>query len=390
MKERFESRRLTGDVKVACKFDDGTVRYWEDRKEQIVSRIIAIVKQYSSQGYRLTLRQLHYQLVSRNWIVNHDSAYKKLGNILDDCRYAGMIDWDAIEDRGRQPFIPYFSEDIADALDDTHRQYRIDRMQGQSQYIELWTEKDALSGILRRVTSRFHIQLVVNKGYTSSSAIYGSYKRIAERILKGQKAVVLYFGDHDPSGLDMIRDIRDRLMLFLTRGESLKEMEKKVDDWWYKEGWHYVDIAQRYDVDQATWDAVQSENDSDRRDKAIEQLDAYRIQWFIEEHNLFEVIGIGLTMAQIKQHNLPPNPTKMTDSRADGYVKKYGRTCWEVDALNPDTLTEIVTDEITGRIDKDQFDLMIEREKNERDEIKKLIDQYGGTASEDAEEETED
>lgn len=95
-KGKFEDRRLTGAVNVACKFDDGTVRTWSDRKESIIGKIIQIVNKYKGEGYTLTLRQLHYQFVGHDQLyVNHDSAYKKLGNILDDCRYAGLIDWDA-------------------------------------------------------------------------------------------------------------------------------------------------------------------------------------------------------------------------------------------------------------------------------------------------------
>lgn len=378
MKERFESRRLTGEVKVACKFDDGTVRYWSDRKESIVQKIVQLVNLYAGQGYKLTLRQLHYQMVTRfAEYVNHDSAYKKLGNILDDCRYAGMIDWDAIEDRGRVPFIPYSADGIADALGDIHYSYRIDRMQGQQNYIELWTEKDALSGILKGVTSKYHIQLVVNKGYTSSSAIYGSYKRIAQRISSGQKAVILYFGDHDPSGLDMIRDIHDRLMLFLSRGKSLTYLKRQLEEWWSESGYEYTDL----DVERKLLEDLYSDND-ERCEKAKEICDGAKLKMYIEEKELFKVVGIGLTKAQINQHKLPPNPTKMTDSRANNYVKKHGRICWEVDALNPETLTSIVDKEISSRIDHDQFEKIAEREISEKDELKMLIDKYSNTGEE--------
>lgn len=178
MKEKFESRLLQGKIKVACKYEDGTIRYWETRKEIVVRQIVEIVDSYTAQGYILTLRQLHYQFVTRNWIVNHDTAYKKLGNILDDCRYAGVIDWQSIEDRGRLPKLPYWAEDVPSAIDDILNSYRLDRQKGQPNNIELWTEKDALSGILSTVTTEYHVRLVVNKGYTSSSAMYRAYKRI--------------------------------------------------------------------------------------------------------------------------------------------------------------------------------------------------------------------
>lgn len=316
-KEKFENRTLTGGVKVTCKFEDGTIRIWDTRKEEVIEHIKDITEEYAADGYVLTLRQLHYQLVKSNWIVNHDSAYKKLGNILDDCKYAGIIDWDNIEDRGRVPYIPYYVKDVEDALNDTIEQYRIDRQIGQDVHVELWTEKDALSAILKRSTEKYHIQLVVNKGYTSSSALYRAYKRCVHNIAKGKNVVILYFGDHDPSGLDMVRDIRERLTFMLEKGDE-----------------NFENIG---------------EDD-------------------------FKVLPIGLTMEQIKKYKLPPNPTKLTDSRANKYIKKFGKTCWEVDALNPRTLTEIVETNIQRIINMKQYEKMIKEEKAGLKELKEFID----------------
>lgn len=318
--EKFENRTLSGKVHVTCKYEDGTVRIWNTRKEEVIEHIKEITDEYASEGYVLTLRQLHYQLVKSNWIVNHDSAYKKLGNILDDCKYAGIIDWDNIEDRGRLPYIPYYVNDVEDALNDTIEQYRIDRQRGQEDYIELWTEKDALSAILKRSTEKYHIQLVVNKGYTSSSAIYRAYQRCVSQISKGKTVTILYFGDHDPSGLDMIRDIRERLEFMLREGDHYSDLfhDREIEDW-------------------------------------------------------FKVLPIGLTMEQIKKYKLPPNPTKLTDSRANKYIKKYGKICWEVDALNPKTLTSIIETNIQKIIDIDQYHLMLNEEAAGSEELKEFI-----------------
>jgi hypothetical protein len=315
-KEKFQNRTLEGKVNVTCKFEDGTVRIWDTRKEEVVQHIVDIVEEYEADGYKLTLRQLHYQLVKSNWIVNHDSAYKKLGSILDDCKYAGIIDWSNIEDRGRKPYLPYYVEDVEDALQDTIDQYRIDRQQGQEVCVELWTEKDALSAILKRSTEKYHIQLVVNKGYTSSSAIHEAYLRCVKATIVDKKDfVILYFGDHDPSGLDMVRDIEDRMRFMLANGKY------KVSD----------------------------------------PIDSFRI------------IPIGLTMGQIKEYNLPPNPTKLTDSRANSYIKKHGKTCWEVDALNPKTLTAIVEHNISNIIDMTQYNKMLKEELSGIKELKEFI-----------------
>lgn len=180
-------------------------------KEKLIT-VNNIIEEYVSQGYRLTLRQLYYQLVSRDIIPNVQKEYSKLSTLLVQGRMAGEVDWDAIEDRVRQPFIPYWVTDIANAMNDTVDQYRLDRMSEQDNYIELWVEKDALSGVLRRLTSYYHVNLMVNRGYSSCSAMYDSAKRFKNH--SNQHGELLYLGDHDPSGLDMVRDIKNRLEEF--------------------------------------------------------------------------------------------------------------------------------------------------------------------------------
>lgn len=167
--------------------------------------INGILEEYRAEGYVLTLRQLYYQLVSRDVIPNQQAEYVRLSNILKKGRMAGIVDWAAIEDRIRQPKIPYYVRDVENAIEDTVDQYRLDRMVGQPQRIEIWVEKDALSNVLYRVSSKYHVRLMVNRGYSSVSAMYDAYQRLNDG------DVILYFGDHDPSGLDMIRDIQDRL-----------------------------------------------------------------------------------------------------------------------------------------------------------------------------------
>jgi hypothetical protein len=375
-REWFESRRLTGMVNVACKFDDGSVRYWSDRKEVIVENIVAIVNEYSAKGYTLTLRQLHYQLVSRNWIVNHDTAYKKLGNILDDCRYSGIINWDAIEDRGRVPHLLYYVDGIKDALEDTVKYYRLNRQLGQSNCIELWTEKDALSGILKRTTEKYHINLVVNKGYTSSSAMHRSYQRCINALLNNQKFTIMYFGDHDPSGLDMIRDIEDRMMFFICRGARLtenKDFREKIDNWWDENQYTLYTLIENYYCDPEIEKLIHGDHSDLLMEKLGDDFATGRIKMFVREHSLVDVIPIGLTMTQIKTHKLPPNPTKLTDSRAEKYIKQFGKTCWEVDALSPEVLTQIVETNIEKNIDLKLFEKMLKKEKSDKDKLNSFI-----------------
>ena len=173
-----------------------------------LNQINNILEEYTKDGYTLTLRQLYYQLVSRDMVPNDQKEYAKLIKILKQGRMCGIVDWSAIEDRVRRPKLPYWVKNPQDAMNNVINTYRKDRMKTQSGNLEVWVEKDALSNVLYRVTEKYHVRLMVNRGYSSVSAMYDAHKRFKDG------DTILYFGDHDPSGLDMIRDIRERMQEF--------------------------------------------------------------------------------------------------------------------------------------------------------------------------------
>ncbi len=268
----------------------------------------SIIQEYAAEGYKLTLRQLYYQLVSRAIIDNVKKEYAKLSTILVKGRMAGVVDWDAIEDRIRIPSRPYWVYDIADAIDDTIRQYRLDRMENQNVYIELWVEKDALSGVLKRITEHYGIYIMVNRGYSSCTAMHDAYVRFKRQANMGKETSILYLGDFDPSGLDMVRDIKGRL----------------------------------------------------------------------EEFGVYPNIQpIALTMEQIKEYNPPPNPAKVTDPRAKAYISQYGNTSWEVDALNPKILNNLVKEKIDDLIDSELFEEKLRQEEEDKKELEELKEDRG-------------
>lgn len=370
MRETFEDRKLTGTISLNL----AGRGLWTADKATLVKSILTIVNDYQSRGYRMSLRQLYYQLVQSNAIPNHDKSYSKLSGLLDDCRYGGLVDWDAIEDRGRIPKLPYAVRDMEHAVQDTIDQYRLDRQIGQPRHIELWTEKDAISNILYRVTHNYHVRLVINKGYTSSSAAYQAYVRFVERLQLGQPITILYFGDHDPSGLDMVRDIASRMMTFFTKGERLKEhdcaFDKKMREWWKDEGHTMYDIVDRDELSERHMKSLVGDDPSSA---AIEAFGAAQIRWYIEEHKLFQVVPIGLTMHQVKQYKLPPNPAKITDPRAADYVRQFGQLSWEVDALRPDVLEQLVRVHIENLMDKPAYQKVLKDEKKQIATLTKFI-----------------
>ena len=154
---------------------------WSGKKREIFENIIRVVDDFSSQGYRMTLRQLYYQLVSQDIIPNRQSEYAKLSTLLTEARMYGLIDWNFIEDRTRVPKRHGQWDDINDIVQSAIKQYRRDRWNDQDNYLEVWVEKDALSGVLLPITEKYHVHLMVNRGYSSASAMHESALRFIEQ-----------------------------------------------------------------------------------------------------------------------------------------------------------------------------------------------------------------
>jgi hypothetical protein len=181
---------------------------------KLIETANAILREYKGQGYRLSLRQLYYQLVARDYIENSIRSYKRTGDLVSNARLAGLLDWEMIEDRGRETVYPSHWESPAEIVRTAAQSFRIDRWAGQLCYVEVMVEKDALSGILEPVCRRLDVRFTANKGYSSSSAMYEASKRIIRAFQDHKEVHLFYLGDHDPSGIDMTRDIKERLGLF--------------------------------------------------------------------------------------------------------------------------------------------------------------------------------
>ncbi len=268
---------------------------------ELVDQMVDIAHNYADRGYRLTVRQLYYQLVSRNIVRNADSAYQRVSKLLNWARHSGRLDWEIIWDPGRRRLMPGEYDSLSWFVSRVKDEYRRPRWEGQKHYVEVMVEKDALVGVLEDVTDKYHVSLMANKGYTSASAM----KLLSERLIfndefKQKKCHVLYLGDHDPSGIDMVRDVRKRLARFFT---------------------------------------------------------------------IADVERIALNMDQIKEHDLPPNPAKMTDPRSAAYVEKFGRDSWELDALDPDVLAGLVEESILEYLDVPKYEKMVKLEKEDRERL---------------------
>jgi hypothetical protein len=166
----------------------------------------------------MTVRQVYYQLVSRQVIKNNRSRYQAVSDALVYARQEGSIPWEWIEDRLRKPRPVPMWTDLSDFIKTVLRSYRRTVWAEQNQYLEVWLEKDALSGIFEDVLEPYGVTLNVGRGFDG----WDSIRNAATRFRTGGRVTVLYFGDFNPSGEDMVRSLRHRLSFFQCQPKLLK------------------------------------------------------------------------------------------------------------------------------------------------------------------------
>lgn len=276
----------------------------------IVETADDIINEYQADGYTLTLRQLYYQFVARGIIENSERSYKNLGTMITKARLAGMIDWEAIEDRNREHHSFWYDENPLTPIRQLPHYLRFDRWERQETYVEVWVEKEALGNVVARACDPLLVPYMSCKGYLSASEAWRAGMRFSEQLKKGKHCVLIHLGDHDPSGIDMTRDNQDRLNLF-TRSMSGVFVDR-----------------------------------------------------------------IALNMDQVEEYDPPPNPAKITDSRAKEYIKKYGGTSWELDALEPRVLEELITRTVKHHIDFDVWDEVGEEEREQKKILENVYEKW--------------
>jgi hypothetical protein len=195
----------------------------------VIERANSIISEFMAQGFVLTLRQLYYQFVARALIENKQTEYKRLGSIIKDGRRAGLIDWSAIEDRTREvQFHPSWKSPstIIEAVAD---QYREDPWRDQLYRPEVWIEKDALLGVIEGVCTEWRVPYFACRGNNSETLQYQAGKRFDRHLADGLIPIVLHLGDHDPNGIDMTRDNRDRLAMFTRHDIEVRRLALNMD-----------------------------------------------------------------------------------------------------------------------------------------------------------------
>jgi hypothetical protein len=275
----------------------------------IIQTAIKVFEDYAARGLDLTLRQLYYRFVAKKlWDrPNTKQSYKRLGEIITDARLAGLVDWNHIIDRTRTLKGLQHWNSPQQLLRNSAAGYLEDKWADQPFRVEVWIEKDALVGVIAGPCSEWEVDYFSCRGYTSQSSMWRAAQRLRRYEKKDQETIILHLGDHDPSGVDMTRDIQERLDLF---GANVT------------------------------------------------------------------VERIALTMDQVNQYQPPPDPAKVTDARATKYIAQFGHDSWELDALEPEVIVQLIHDNVAMYRDDPLWEKAEDVERTNRMKLYAVADQF--------------
>jgi len=308
------------------------------RGESVSKYLEAILNVLSTQTGELTDRQIHYRLVAKGFYANTKSSYNHLTKVVKDGRIDGLIPWDRIVDSSKPMFLR--AEDEREDVDanqkfesaksqfeDAERllrdtEFYTSMWTFQPEYVEVWVEKDALARILREITDEYMVSLVVCKGY-----------------------------------------------------QSITNEKNRRD---YYLGLEHLNQHQIKDLNQTPRKAtIIYFGDYDPRGEnipAVIKRDFSRLGYAATIHK------VALTPEQIKAYQLIPAPCKKTDNMSKGWIADHGDNVYELDALEPNVLRQIVRDSIKQHLDSRQQMLRIAYMEQENRKLKEMISEYLGDA----------
>lgn len=284
-------------------------------RKTLYSSVQSVLAAYN--GTAVTVRQLYYRLVAGGIIPNNIRAYKNLGAALTTWRRSGELPISSFSDRTRGMLNSDYgwmeddpsswmksalSEGISLSLD-----YRLAKWYGQFYKVIVMVEKQALEGPFQEVCEKLDVDLAVCRGYPSLSFL----REVSERASDNDERenVILYFGDLDPSGLNIPQTVER-------------------------------DLSELFDLD-------------------------------------FQFHRIALTHSQVKEMDLIPAPVKTTDSRSTHFIQENGELVYELDAIEPTRLKEIVESSVMKFFDEDIEEEKIEKEREGRQAIRSILDKTG-------------
>ena len=275
-----------------------------DNTEMLLAQVKEVLASYS--GVPITLRQLYYRLVAKGYIVNTLNSYSRLIGLTSKWRKAKRLPMDAFVDRTRAmiendlgwyQYNPklWLQENLKRMLKANY-EFDLNLWYGQPKRVVVAVEKQALQGVFEPVMSSLGMNLIIGRGYPSLSFLR-EVSIYLDTLYEGQsnnlENVLLYFGDWDPSGLDI--------------PEAIK-----------------TNLNEVFNVD------------------------------FTYEH-------IALEEEQIESMNLIPAPAKKADPRAGNFIRENGENVYELDAVEPKTLNDIIRQSVLKHYD---FSIAEKRKKD--------------------------
>jgi hypothetical protein len=313
---------MDNDAPEVADAPDGTYLRYIDKKlgdasMVIIGQALQIITEYDAQGLDLTLRQLYYQFVARGLIANRQSEYNRLGTIISDGRLCGLLPWDKLVDRTRGLSGYETYESPRSFLKSVIPEYRRDLWQDQTWRPEVWVEKEALTGVVSGICAQLRVDFFACRGYNSQSEQWRAGQRLARYISKGQRPIIFHLGDHDPSGMDMTRDNRDRLEMFA--GTPI--------------------IVQRLGLN-------------------MDQIEELRPPENPAKTTDVRIGSYGKHMAHF------------------GYDPDGPLPSWELDALDPAYVRTLISDAVMRIRDEETWSRSLAREVNDRDRLQSLAEEF--------------
>lgn len=287
-------------------------------------------------GHPMTVRQVFYALTTMGAIRKTEGEYKStVCRLLADMRRSGEIPYEWIADSTRWMRKPQTHSSIEEALQRTASTYRRSLWDDSPDRVEVWLEKEALAGVVVDVTDEWDVPLMVTRGYPSISFLYSAAASVfSAATQRNQRTHIYYFGDRDPSGVDIDRTIQQGI------GEGISSMEGRGN-------WP-ADRERRATWHRATFDGFAT----------------------------FERIAI--TPQQIEEWELPSRPTKNSDSRS----KSFRGESVELDALPASTLRKLARKVIERHVDERRLDVLRVAEADERRVLEQMASTMGGSPHE--------
>ncbi len=142
---------------------------------------------------------------------NTKAAYDRVQRAVLQMRRNGELPYRMVRDNHRERVTWRQYGSATEALEETARLYRRNLMRSQPLHLEVWCEKDALSGVISPICSQYGVPFAAIRGFSSDSFQFDSAEEIREI---GKPAVVIYLGDHDPSGWFIAKDLESHLRAF--------------------------------------------------------------------------------------------------------------------------------------------------------------------------------